>query len=280
MKKQTDSRKRKKINEKRLAAYTAAAGAALLAAGPADAAIHYSGLVDVSLAASMTVKLRYEQAVASSSSASSFIDINGDGTNDLMFYNFPTSTHAWHCPTCVAGSWYLAGGFSNLNGVSFAGGAGLPSNLTAGSIIDVSNNWTNNNGKLFFGNMEVHKSTSYGTYFNRVYDRVNDGNFTRGNPGYIGIKFDPGDGTKYGWIHIASVESRFGGDRFRHGDATSTYTYKIDGWAYDDSGAPIAAGTTVVPEPTSMALFAAGAATIMAKRRMKKNKHSKKGGGI
>lgn len=41
MKKQTDPKKRKRINEKRLAAYTAAAGAALLAAAPVDAAVHY-----------------------------------------------------------------------------------------------------------------------------------------------------------------------------------------------------------------------------------------------
>lgn len=224
------------INEKRLAAYTAAAGAALLAAAPADAAIQYSGVVDVRV----------------SNNNSAFIDIDGDATNDLNFWH--TDLHffnsSWNDIGDIQYKRYVSGdGFSNLNGVSFVNTYGWPSNLAQGLIIDGSNNWANNNGTLL--KKLVVERYSYGTLFNtRIFY---SGNFM--SQGYLGIRFDPGDGAKYGWIHVATAAS----DR-----------YTIDGWAYDDSGQSIVAGqTTVVPEPTGIALFAAGAATIMARRRRK-----------
>ena len=240
--KQADIRKRKQINEKRLAAYTAAAGVALLAAAPADAAVQYSGVVDIAL---------------NQSSAS--IDIDGNGTNDLNFWHSVNYSNR-----CVVGWWPWCdieyrysdykGGFSNLNDVSFVGASGFASNLAQGATIDISDNWSSNNGTLF--RKRIWRRYSYGYWDGRNRILNSSGSF-RTNPGYIGIRFDSGDGTKYGWIHIASV--------------TNPTSYKIDGWAYDDSGQAIAAGqTTVVPEPTSIALFAAGAATIMAKRRWKK----------
>ncbi|MBI5741473.1 MAG: PEP-CTERM sorting domain-containing protein [Nitrospirae bacterium] len=234
MKKQTGPRKRKQINEKRLAAYTAAAGAALLAAAPADAAIQYTS-------ADITV-----------GNGSAYIDLDGNSTNDLGFM------HNYSVLSCFprAGEfgckYRVDGNFSNLNGVSFAGVLGQPSNLDQGAAIGVSNNWVNGNGALFGGYRTVFHS-SFGFYSSRLNMNLRNDPFI--TPGYMGIRFDPGDGTKYGWIHISSVELIY---------------YTIDGWAYDDSGQAIAAGQTIVPEPTGIALFAAGAATIMAKRRWKK----------
>ncbi len=78
-----------------------------------------------------------------------------------------------------------------------------------------------------------------------------------GTPGYIGVRFDPAAGSDwlYGWIHIDSVA----------GDYES---YHIDGYAYETSGGSITAGA--VPEPTSLAMLACGAAGIFAIRRQYK----------
>ncbi len=76
-------------------------------------------------------------------------------------------------------------------------------------------------------------------------------------PGYIGVRFDPAGGTdwSYGWIHIDSVASDY-------------KTYHVDGYAYETSGGSITAGA--VPEPTSLAMLACGAAGIFAIRRQYK----------
>ncbi len=73
-------------------------------------------------------------------------------------------------------------------------------------------------------------------------------------PGYIGVRFDPAGGSEwlYGWIHIDSVA----------GDYTS---YHIDGYAYETDGGSIVAGA--VPEPSSLALLALGAAGVRFLRK-------------
>lgn len=61
---------------------------------------------------------------------------------------------------------------------------------------------------------------------------------------------DDGEWERFGWMHIDSVSSS---------------GFHIDGYAYEDSGAPITAGA--VPEPSSLALLALGAAGVRALRR-------------
>ncbi len=79
-----------------------------------------------------------------------------------------------------------------------------------------------------------------------------------GQTGYLGFMFDPNstagfDTTTpidYGWLEM-TVDSVNGG--------------KIVAWAYEDSGASITVGA--VPEPSSLALLAAGAVGVNALRR-------------
>lgn len=63
--------------------------------------------------------------------------------------------------------------------------------------------------------------------------------------------------TLYGWAEISLINGNL---------ASSTGpNVTIYGYAYDDSGAFIAAGETTVPEPSSMAFLAVGALTLGAK---------------
>ena len=136
--KKTSSKKQKSSTKKRLAVYTAAAGAALLAAAPADAAIQYSGVVDVSQWSYMySGQVKQDGTLAMITlGESNLIDIDGNGIDDLKFWNEPTYLKGWvnnsGSPSqVVVGSWQLNGGFSNLNNVSFAGVSGLASNMNA-----------------------------------------------------------------------------------------------------------------------------------------------------
>lgn len=84
--------------------------------------------------------------------------------------------------------------------------------------------------------------------------------------GFMGLEFkDPtvnGGAPVFGWMEISKT---IAGDPPRGGPTGITF---VD-WAYDNSGAPIAAGDTgaaPVPEPASLALLAAGAVGLLVRR--------------
>ncbi len=101
-----------------------------------------------------------------------------------------------------------------------------------------------NSSRPFDNDCFLQVTSSTGEHFHGDFD----------SPGYIGIRFDPAGGSdwKYGWIHIDSVA----------GDYQS---YHIDGYAYETSGGSIVAGA--VPEPSSLALLALGAAGVRFLRK-------------
>ena len=76
-----------------------------------------------------------------------------------------------------------------------------------------------------------------------------------GQKGYVGLQFDPGDGTHYGWAEISAPD-----------DATSVtlYGYAYETWVDQE----INAGQ--VPLPSSLLLLASGAAGLLAYRRMRR----------
>jgi hypothetical protein len=91
-----------------------------------------------------------------------------------------------------------------------------------------------------------------------VYDAAGYFDFMGG--GYMGFQMLLGGvQPAYGWIHVEGVTDPF----------TPTETLTIDGWAFDDTGNPIAAGA--VPEPASamMLLFGSGAALSIHRLRRK-----------
>ena len=74
-------------------------------------------------------------------------------------------------------------------------------------------------------------------------------NFPEGEEAYLGVRFDQGSGWQYGWIGVVRTGIEF--DAFA--------------WGYEtEPGVPIAAG---VPEPTTLALVALGAGSMLIRRR-------------
>jgi len=109
------------------------------------------------------------------------------------------------------------------------------------------------------------------------------GNFKLGTTGFVGIRLGNGD---YGWIRLRLDDTglnqpfttNHGGlGPFGDGENYPEKLTIID-WADDDSGAPIqlqVPGGTA-PEPSSLALLAAGALGLAAFRRRKQGKSSLK----
>jgi hypothetical protein len=95
---------------------------------------------------------------------------------------------------------------------------------------------------------------------------------TDGSSAYLGIEFNPGDGTHYGWIQLSACTPD---------DPTTDTTnaacnadpsiINVSSYAYQSvAGVDILAGDTgAVPEPSSIVLFALGAAGLVAYRRRK-----------
>jgi hypothetical protein len=71
-----------------------------------------------------------------------------------------------------------------------------------------------------------------------------------GVPTYLGVSFNPGDGTHYGWIGVV-----------RSGQEVDAFA-----WGYETvPGEPIEAGA--IPEPGSLAILALGAAAMVCRHR-------------
>lgn len=127
---------------------------------------------------------------------------------------------------------YASGQGFYVNGnTKFVVSGSVAANLSPGTLIDGGSSFSNNGGYAGMG-------------------------IPAGQTGLIGFAFDPDN--------IAGAQTFFGWARMSIGDNSSTNGSVID-WAYDDSGAPIAAGTA--PEPASLGLLALGTVGLLALRR-------------
>jgi hypothetical protein len=239
-------KKQKRTDEKRLIAYIATAGVTLAFAAPADAGIIYTP-------ADITVN-----------NNNFIIDINGDGTDEFEFWastsanstsNFTSTTYGATSGSSTSSYYAAAGINARPNAYWLKGSLPDPANVPEGSLIPpfTSALWNNGDGILF--------STSSGSQYN--------GNFDPENTGYLGVRFNPGTGDLFGWIHVDSVAE----------DYTS---FHINGWAFEDDEEFILAGDTgylyendagapvPTPEPSTLALLAMGASGVLAVRRRKK----------
>ena len=91
------------------------------------------------------------------------------------------------------------------------------------------------------------------------------------SPAYLGLAFDISGSTHYGWAQL-SIDVDGGG----FGPPPYAKVTVID-YAYEDqAGVGINAGQTAaaVPEPSTLALFAMGAAGVMALRRKRQSKQN------
>lgn len=133
-----------------------------------------------------------------------------------------------------------AGGFNNNNG-----------NRYTWAIVNT------NDAQNFSAGAQIGSGTVFG---NRAYmNGLNSGVIAAwtGTTGYLGFKIALGDGNHYGWANITT-----------NSDA-STVTLNAIGFNAAPNQ-PIFAGQTVVPEPSTVALLALGAAGLVAYRQRKK----------
>jgi hypothetical protein len=223
-KKSAQRSNRLKETAKRLAAYSAAAAATLAAGGTASANEVVWDIPDVT--------------TNSSTPGISFDMVTGgaiEATYDQQFYFYAEGNFRLH----PSDGGYLYG----------------PAYTTASprAVLGFAGTGTSNITPRAGGSSSVKASDNFvisGPWYRNYYGYLN---WSDGQTGFAGIRFQLDADTHYGWAQITRVDS----DNFT-----------LHGFGYNDT--PDAAShpvNTVVPEPSSMLLLAAGAAGLVGWRR-------------
>ena len=223
-------------------AYAAAAGAALAMAPSAEASIIYSG----------------PQNITASRFGPKNLDLDGDAVNDFRIFLLRDQNvqgtalgYAGFLRTLATHNRIVATGNSAkkfaLNSVISAGGNLLGGTRLLRAVLVTTSNATKT---ILFGKWKASQTTSF-----------------------AGVRFGIGSGDHFGWIRIHVTDD--------HNGVPDSVT-AVD-WAYcSDPGVGINAGATQgdclqaggqagVPEPSGLALLAAGAGGVLAWRRRRQS---------
>jgi hypothetical protein len=232
----TKARRTPKVDDKRLLAYAAAAGAALAAAAPADASIiHTVPLTNT------TVTNVHPVTVTIGGLNFSFNEMNAGGSYSARL---KVGTSAGNIGANAGKAAFAVGNSSNILNLPYHN-----------PIPFASNNWSNGNPGILL---------SFGINTN---NQVN-GAFANKATGYIGIRIGQGN-YNYGWIQINP-------NNVSGSDVNSGYTIKDWAYETEFNKTILAGdtGTSAVPEPSTLALLALGAGGLAVMRRRKQTKQA------
>ncbi len=146
-----------------------------------------------------------------------------------------------------------------VNDITISGGSTYFNQISTGSVLGTSS--INDNALALPAGFVVGPAPTTGS-FGPGYDlwQKSDygyyGNWINVSNRYLGVRFTIGGATHYGWVRMSTV---------------NTDTVTIHDFAYESlADTPIVTGITAVPEPGTLALFASGAAGLIALRRRRR----------
>jgi hypothetical protein len=158
-----------------------------------------------------------EQNLAISQFSSLNLNLDGDAYGDVLLKNYVFGGGNYQGATVN----FFPGKLVSFN----AGSLAYVSALNAGFVIDPSSVGPSFTGSMAYG------SANPSAQFNSATNK------------FIGLSFASGGSTYYGWVRV-SVNNAAG-------------TFVVHDWAYENSGAGIAAGA--IPAPGALGLLAVGA---------------------
>ena len=242
------------------AGFATAAGATLAMSGVAEATIIYSGT-----AQNISVSLADPPGAWSLQSASlNAIDIDNDGQNDVNFtVQNKVATGAPRDDVFLLGNGGFFSGLGSTTRAAFSATAATSTanaqQLSAGQSIGPSGIFGGSSSAIAQGTLTFAAVT--GGVATTASATTKTGLWTQNVNGFLGVQFQHANATHYGWIRLNFEDTDNDGQLDR--------ITAID-WAYQATeGFGIRAGQTV-PEPTPLALLAAGAVGIAGFRRKRK----------
>ncbi len=233
--------------EKRLEGYSASSVAALSLSGKRKSSFLAYSAGALALAAG---------AVSLSVSPASAAIITGGATASVSLSGTGTVTMTIDIDGSFGSDFYFKA-YGGGNHKAYVSGVGT--NLIAG-VYTATYSKTVAERFSYSSSISAAQFATTGTLLKEGWSSTGAGQFPQVR-GFIGVKFDRGGNTHYGWVDVFASSSSIN---------AYAIVYK---WAYETvPDAPIGAGhlPAATPEPASLALLAMGAGGLMAWRRRRK----------